>query len=258
MITQTIDNIEFKSPVWPPEKHKPVLVLIHGATLSKSFWNSQINALGDVSTPVALDLPGHGGSRGESKKSIAEYAQSVVNFIHSAHLDRHDLVLCGLSMGGAIVQELLITNPAMFTAGILINTGARLKVHPMVIESVTQNYTQFVQSMPAMSFAPGCGDTGLAQCIIAISGQNSKEAAIDDFNACHHFDVMDKVTSISCPVLVFSAEHDISTPPKFGFWLAQNIPHARHVHVEKAGHLSPMEKPDAINDEIRSFIRNLV
>lgn len=257
MITQTIDTIEFNAPVWPPDKQKPVLLLIHGATLSKTFWRDQINGLSDIATPVALDLPGHGGSSGDAKNSIAEYAQSIVDFIQSANLSGHEIVLCGLSMGGAIVQELLITYPERFKAGILMNTGARLKVHPLVIESVNQNYSQFVQSMPALSFAPGTTDAALVQRIIDIVGQNTPETAIADFNACHHFDVMDRIGNIPCPVLVFSAEHDITTPPKFGYWLSQNIPQAKHIHIDQAGHLSPMEKPDDVNRGIHTFLSEL-
>ena len=85
---------------------------------------------------IALDLPGHGKSRGDAKASIEEIAGEVESFIRSLNITQP--VVCGLSIGGAIALQLLINNGDAYQGGILINTGARLKVMPAIFETLKQ------------------------------------------------------------------------------------------------------------------------
>lgn len=254
MITKTLDRISFMTPSWPPSGDKPVILFIHGATLSKTFWENQLHGLAHVCHPVALDLPGHGDSPGEASDSVFDYADAVVSFIRAAGLDNLDIIPCGLSMGGAITQSLLISYPQLFKAGILVNTGARLKVHPVIFESVKSDYQQFIRAVPVTSLSQTTDLSKHEQQIIDIIGNNTQETALRDFTACNQFDVMGDIGQITCPVLVFSADHDLTTPAKFGLWLAENISNTRHVHIDNAGHLSPLEKPGIINEEIVRFL----
>lgn len=254
METIKIGSFEINAHSWSPDSSKPVILFIHGASLSKDFWNAQINGLSNESYPVAVDLPGHGGSGGPAKDKISDYADDIIDFITQAELSHCDLVLCGLSMGGGIVQHLIIHYPDLFKAAILINTGARLKVHPMIIESVKTDFHGFIQSMPSYSLSPSTDVTLYEKQIHAITSRSEQQTALKDFAACNTFDVMEKIERITCPVLVLSAAHDVSTPPKYGYWLSENIPHAEHVHIEHAGHLSPIEKSDRVNEAIKDFL----
>lgn len=257
MNTKSINGIEFTASCWPPDNTKPVVLLIHGATLSKTFWDAQMLGLETISTTIALDLPGHGGSQGEALDNVPAYAKCVADYITSAGIGDYDIIICGLSMGGAIAQQLLISYPDLFKAGILINTGARLKVHPMIIESIRADYSQFIRAMPRTMVAPNSDPTLFEQKIYDSIGNNTAETSLKGFHACNQFDVMADVGKIACPVLVLSAEHDTSTPVKFGDWLARNIPNATYTCVKDAGHLSPLEKPEEINKEICQFLKNL-
>jgi pimeloyl-ACP methyl ester carboxylesterase len=44
------------------------------------------------------------------------------------------------------------------------------------------------------------------------------------------------------------------TPPKYGRYLADHIPHAEFVSVAGAGHMLAMEQPDLVGDTIRDFV----
>lgn len=257
MNKQTIDGIEFNASCWPPDKNKPILLLIHGAALSKTFWDGQVMALKSVSTAIAPDLPGHGGSCGKAQTTISDYAASVVGFIRSAGISEHNIIVCGLSMGGAIVQQLLISYPELFKAGILINTGARLKVHPMIIEAIKTDFTGFIQAMPKTMASPTADPTRFEQQIFEAVESSTADISLKDFYACNQFDVMNEIDKISCPVLVLAAEHDVSTPAKYGEWLAQKIQNCTYSCIQNAGHLSPLEKPEEINGEICRFLENL-
>ncbi|MBU1171654.1 MAG: alpha/beta hydrolase [Proteobacteria bacterium] len=257
MKTMKIGPIEFNTHSWPLTPKKTTLLFIHGATLSKGFWQAQMDGLQHETNPVSIDLPGHGGSDGPGKSSIHDYAEAICDFIKMAGMNQQDVILCGMSMGGGIVLDLIIDHPHRFKAGILINTGARLKVHPMILESVKTDFTSFIRTMPTYSLSPDTAMDPFEKKIHDVASTSDKQTALMDFTACNTFDVMEKIGDITCPVLVCSAEHDLSTPPKYGFWLAQNIKQATHVHIPNAGHFSPMEKSDEINGAIKHFISKI-
>ena len=100
-------------------------------------------------------------------------------------------------------------------------------------------------------------DDGSERVIVSLADGCDADTAIGDFEACNRFDVMEKVPGISCPVLVCSAEHDVSTPVKYGLWLKDHLPSATYTLIAGSGHLSMIEKPQALNDAIRAFLSGL-
>ena len=244
-------GIGFISGHWPLEPDKPTLVFIHGAALTGVFWESQVRSLTEFANTVAIDLPGHGLSQGPGKENVSDYAQSVMDFIDLIEAPRP--VPCGLSMGGAITQQLLIDNRDRFPAGILINTGARLKVMPLVFETIEKNYSDFVE-MLCISAISRKSDAEELRVQIEACSKCQPDVALGDFRACDGFDVMEKLRLIKAPVLVLSANDDNLTPFKYGTFLEKNIRNAQLVTIEDAGHLSPIEKPQEVNKSIRDFI----
>ncbi len=127
---------------WPLDLQKPTIVFMHGAGGSRLIWHDQIKGLSARVNTVALDLPGHGRSSGTGKRTIADYAEVVVKFITETGIQ--DPILCGLSLGGAIVQQVLLNQPNLLKAGILFGTGASMKVAPTIFESIDKDYNGFV------------------------------------------------------------------------------------------------------------------
>jgi pimeloyl-ACP methyl ester carboxylesterase len=257
MKTLKTDSFEFNTGDLPVNPSMPTLLFIHGASLSKGIWDAQIDGLNDIANTFAIDLPGHGGSDGPGCDTITGYSDAVHRFILSAGIPQNSLILCGMSMGGAIVQHMLVEHPKTCQAGILINTGARLKVLPMIFESVTNDFAGFINSTPVFSLSPKTDTQIFKDHILDFSGKCDVFTALNDFRACNGFDMMDKIQTVTHPVLVLSAEHDLSTPPKYGYWLAEHIINAEHVHITNAGHFSPLEKADEINEAIRQFLIKL-
>jgi len=237
------------------DPEKPTLIFIHGAASAGSFWEGQMEFLGDAANVAALDLPGHGQDHGSGKQSVSDYAQAALDVIDAARPPRP--VLCGLSMGGAIVMDLLINDrQGLFSAGILINTGARLKTDPLIIETIEKNYPGFVKLLSAFAISKGIEPKRVASHIQAIS-ECPPAVAAGDFRACDDFDVRRRLEDIHVPTLILTASDDLLTPPAYGEFLAKNIPGACLEHVEGAGHLSPIEKPDEVNGRILDFLSRL-
>ena len=244
------EGIHFFAGDFPLSPDKPTLVFIHGAALSGGVWEGQLVALTDIANTLALDLPGHGKSAGPGKETIEDYSRSVVGFLDRLQVPRP--VPCGLSMGGAIVQRLLLSHPGRFFAGILVNTGAKLKVASLVFEAIQKDFARFpwmiCKTGLSQKTGPEVGDRVRA-CV-----QCTPEVALGDFLACDRFDVRRELPTIEAPVLVLSASEDVLTPFKYASFLVERLKHAKLTLVEGAGHLSPAEKPEVLNAAIREFM----
>ena len=117
------------------------------------FVERQVDALSPKVNTIAIDLPGHGASDGKGLEASLIMPRLVP--ILSMPPALSDPILCGLSLGGAIVQQLLIDHPERFAAGILVGTGARLKVMPAIFEAIENNDGSFIHMLNQYAFSPG-------------------------------------------------------------------------------------------------------
>jgi len=240
---------------WPLAPEKPTLIFIHGAALSKGFWAVQVEDLSDIVNTIAIDLPGHMDSKGVACERISDCAASVAQLIEQ--INAPNPVLCGLSMGGAVALELLITEPELFAAAILMHTGARLKVFPFIFESIEKDYSQYLDVAVDFSVSQKSDKAKIKEKMKDIAVTKS-DVALKDFTACDRFDVMARLNEIKAKVLVIVGDEDNITPAKYGEYLHQHIGGAQLKTIAEAGHLSPLEKPEEVSQIIRDFIKKLI
>jgi pimeloyl-ACP methyl ester carboxylesterase len=245
------NGIGYISGRWPLDPAKSTIVFIHGAGGSGAFWREQVDALTERANTVAVDLPGHGQSDGNGHDRTEDYARAVVDFINAIEAPRP--IPCGLSLGGAIVQQLLLDFPDFFKAGILISSGAKLKVAAEIFDAVEKDVKSYVDMMVKL-VASKSTDPDRVKSFKDDTARCQSEVLIKDFRACDRFDVMQRVGSITSPVLVVSAEDDLVTPPKYGEFLETSIAKASRVHILEAGHFAPLEKPEEVNRAIMEFL----
>ncbi len=251
MVRRETNGIAYVSSVWPLDEAKPTLIFIHGAGGSYVLWQGQVDGLAGKVNAVAIDLPGHGDSKGDGMGTIEDYARAVANFTRAIEAPKP--VPCGLSMGGAITQQLLLDHPDVCRAGILIGTGARLRVQPLILKTIQEDFSGYIDSF--LSFAASeKTDPERLRAIAETTAQANPQVALGDFKACDSFDVMERLPSIEVPVLVITSEEDKLTPPKYGIFLEEKIKTASRVHIQDAGHLVPAEKPDEVNRVILDFL----
>lgn len=84
------------------------LVLIHGSGGDHSHWPAALRETQEVGV-YALDLPGHGQSKGRGRDRVDDYAEVIAHFV--AELGLSNVFLVGHSLGGAIVQTLGLRAP---------------------------------------------------------------------------------------------------------------------------------------------------
>jgi pimeloyl-ACP methyl ester carboxylesterase len=244
-------EIAFNCGRWPLDPDRATLFFIHGAGESSILWPAQVEGLKERANTVALDLPGHGRSGGSARDRVPDYARVVLEFIRALGAPRP--VPCGLSMGGAITQQLLLDAPDCFPAGIIVSSGARLRVLPSMFELIRADFPGYVGLVDRLGFSAKT-PAAVKRPFLDDSLRAVPEVAAGDFGACDRFDVMARLGAIRVPVLVVSAEDDRLTPPKYAEFLEAHIPGVVRTHIRDAGHFAPIEKPAAVNAAITRFL----
>ena len=245
------EGIGYVAGQWPLDPERSTLVFLHGAGGTSILWKEQVDALAGRVNTVALDLPGRGRSRGNGRNRIEDYADVVSEFL--LRIEAPGVIPCGLSMGGAITLQLLLDHPGRFRAGILVSTGARLRVMPLILDTIRNNYDEFIKSLEVFG-ASEKTDPARLKPLIEEAATCRPEIALGDFLACDSFDVMDRLERIHVPVLVVTGEEDKLTPTKYGVLLEERIQGAQREHVRDVGHLAPVERPDEVNRVLSLFL----
>jgi len=230
------------------------IVFLHGAGGSHHTFRDQWAGLKGGVRMVIPDLPGHGRSGGSPRESVDACAAWLVDFLREIRLDR--FILAGHSMGGAIALQSALERIKGLEALVLLGTGARLRISPVIFEGIGERFKEFAPEL--VGWMTSAASSALLRDDITKDVISTRPAAfLTDFHACNGFDVMDRLGEIRVPTLVVNGDDDRLTPLKYGEYLAANIPGAVLKIIRGAGHLVMLEKPNEVNAVITSFVHSL-
>ena len=162
-------------------------------------------------------------------------------------------VICGNSLGSAVALQTALTYPEKVAGLILIGAGARLRVGAQIFTMIDENWPACIDELVTFSVTDACPEElrlRLRAMHLAVGPRSTRL----DYAACNAFDVMPRVSSIALPTLVIVGSDDRMTPPKYAAFLHEALAGSTLTVVEAAGHLPHLERPDAVNDAIRSFV----
>jgi pimeloyl-ACP methyl ester carboxylesterase len=234
---------------------KPPLVLIHGAGGSHLYWPPEIRRLTGLRV-LALDLPGHGKSGGRGQQSIAGYVQSVIDWLQAMEIYKANFT--GHSMGAAICLDLALNYPDQVNALCLIGSGAKLRVHPEIIQNLASETTfhRAITHIIAHGFSPTTPQR-LKELAEKRMLQTRQSVLYSDFTACDAFDVTGRISHVVQPTMIIHGNDDRLVPKRYAQFLADQIPNARLEIVPDAGHMVMLEKPLLVSDIMKIFFANL-
>lgn len=230
----------------------PAVVLVHGAGGTHLHWSAELRRLSGA-TVYALDLPGHGRSRGEGCDTIKGYAEAVAAFIRAVGVER--AIVTGHSMGGAIAMTLALDLDCV--AGlVLVGTGARLRVAPAILDGIRSDFAKSVELVTRFAWSSEAPSrlTELGRQALLETGP---DVLLGDFTACDRFDVMERLGEIHVPTLVVSGSVDHLTPIKYARFLTESISGARLTIVGGAGHMVMLEQSAEVERAVREFLEDI-
>jgi pimeloyl-ACP methyl ester carboxylesterase len=229
------------------------LILVHGAGGDHTHWPAELRRLPGVNIH-ALDLPGHGRSGGQGRVRVDDYADTVGLFAQDLGLEEASVV--GHSMGGAIAQILALRQPRWLVSLVLVGTGARLRVHPLILDGLKTNFEATIDTICQWAYGPSISEQMLRKGHHQLL--NIDPVVIHgDYAACDAFDVMDEVKGITLPTLIITGSADKMTPPKYGQYLHDQIPGSQLVEIKDGGHMMAVEKPVEVSQAVAQFLQVL-
>jgi len=236
----------------------PGVLCVHGSGGARGVWKAQAR-LADDRPIVALDLAGHGDSEdvdaAAGYETLAAYADDVVAVAEATDVD----VLCGNSLGGAVVMHALIERAdELDVAGaVYAGTGAKLAVLRDLRGWLANDFERAVDWLhqPGRLFEAAPDElVDVSRTAMRRTGQPVVER---DFLTAHAFDVRDELDRITVPGRAIVGEHDSLTPPRYHDYLAAELPDCDVAVVEDAAHLAMLERSAGFNAALTDFCERL-
>ena len=240
---------------------RAAVVFVHGAGLDHSVWALQGRYLAHHGRAVlAVDLPGHGRSKGPPLKTPGEMADWMLKLLDAAGVAEAALV--GHSMGALAALETAARARGRITALALLGVCVPMKVSAALLAAAKANKHLALDLINAWGHgraahlgvhcAPGLWMMGGALRLLERAAEG---VLYNDLAACERYgDGRTVAAGVRCPVLLLLGENDLMTPPQGGQELAQAIPGARAVVLENCGHMMMVERPNEVLDALRAFL----
>lgn len=243
------------------------IVFSHGLLMSSEMFRAQIEALKGEYRCIAFDHRGQGRSevtrQGYDMDNVARDAAELIRALDAAPCH-----FVGLSMGGFVGMRLAIHHPELLHSLVLMGTSAnpepRRNVRPYRLLTFIGRWFGFrliagriMRIMFGRTFLsdPARAEERQAWRRTFIANQR-KGAARAARAVIEREGVGKQLGDVKTPTLIIVGQEDIATPPKEGRKLHEAIPGSKLVVIPGAGHSSTIEQPAAVNDALRTFLRN--
>jgi len=244
----------------------PPVVLGHSFLCSGEMWGSQVPVLADRYRVINIDERGHGRSGNLAEPfDLYDMVDDVVAVLD--HLGIESAVWAGLSIGGMVAMRAAMTVPERVSGLLLLDTHAgaeasykKLKYGAMALGVRTIGVRPFLGAICKLMF----GKTTRERNTKLVTAWRERFASTDvpsmllGLGALVRRDsVVDKLRSVEASSLVIVGDEDASLPPPLSREIADALPNASLVVIPEAGHLSALEKPEAVTEAMLQFLDSL-
>ncbi|WP_017670009.1 alpha/beta hydrolase [Blastomonas sp. AAP53] len=229
---------------------RETVILVPGLLCDAVVWEHQTAALSEHYDVIIPAL-----TQQDSMAAMAEHVLSLAP---------ERFAIAGHSMGARVALEVWRQAPGRVTRLALLDTG----VHPASAEELPKRQAMLDisagQGMTALAdiwlppmVKPGLleSDTVLRAQLYAMVERMTPAIHRQQITALvNRPDAAPLLPQIACPVLIGVGELDRWSPPDQHEPMAAAIPNARMVVFEGAGHMAPMETPDAVSAALVEWI----
>ena len=233
----------------------PTLILLPGLMCDAAVWAPQCAALQAQAQCV---VPAYGLC-----DSLSAMAQQVLSQAPSERFS-----LAGHSMGGRVALEVLRLAPQRVARLALLDTGAqplpagadgeRERVGRLALLSQARRQGMRVMgSQWARAMVhPDQRDTPLFDAVLDMLERSSADQFAAQINALlTRPDASALLPTIRCPTLVLCGREDSWNPPAQHERMRDAIANAELCVIERCGHMSTLEQPQAVNDALAAWLQ---
>jgi pimeloyl-ACP methyl ester carboxylesterase len=246
------------------------LLLLHGLMAHRGFWSPQ-QPLAAHFRLIAPDLRGHRRSLADHKTlTVDRLVQDIEELV--AALDLSDAVVVGWSLGAAIAWPLLAGPASQRFAGsvivdmtpkILNEDGWNLGLSPDLVSAraaaMRDDFSTFAKNAGSAIFAQPMADgkAELARWAGAEFARNDHRAMGALWASLTDADLRPLLAGIKQPSLIVRGAHSYLYGPDTARYLADALPCAEVLELDRSGHAPNLEEPDLFNSRIKGFAAKL-
>ena len=225
------------------------LLLLPGLLCDAALYRGQIAGLADIAAPIVGDLTRHDSIAGMAAAMLAETPDYFS--------------LLGLSMGGYVAQEIMRQAPHRVIRLALLDTSARADTDEQrarrhgLIELAGKGQFKGVTPhlLPQLVSRHRLADQDVVDTVTGMAERVGHDAFVRQQTAImNRPDGHADLGRIACPTLVLCGREDALTPVALHEEMAAAIHGAALVIVEECGHLSTLERPEAVNPALREWL----
>ena len=240
----------------------PALVFVNSLGSDSRIWYGVARQLEGSFKTVLYDNRGHGLSDDPpAPYSITDLALDLSCLLDALDIDQ--AVICGISVGGLIAQEMALAYSARVRALVLCDTGARIGSVESWEQRIDTVRTGGLETMEAPTMERWFSAGFRARRPEDIRGyakmlrQTSIEGYVGTCCALRDADFREALVRIDCPTLVLCGAEDVATPPELGRELASGIRGAQFSLIDHAAHLPCIEEPKVMAERMRQFFQEV-
>ena len=237
----------------------PAVAFVNSLGTDFRIWDQVAAEVAKDHRVLLYDKRGHGLSGiGATPYAMETLTADLAGLMDHAGL--RDPVICGVSVGGMIAQQLSTTRPDLVRALVLCDTLARFGDPQMWLDRVAKieagGLAAIVDGMMQRWFGPGFHE----RSAVALDGYRNMflrqpaEGYIATCFALRDADLTPLLARIAVPTVVVVGADDGASPPDKVEAFARAIPGARFELLPDCGHIPSVEQPQRLTASLRSFL----
>jgi 2-succinyl-6-hydroxy-2,4-cyclohexadiene-1-carboxylate synthase len=244
---------------------KPYLLLVHGFLSSRAQWRPNLAALSKVSTPVIVELLGHGRSASPDDPEAYAVEAYVRRFeALRAHLGAERWFVCGQSFGAGLTIRYALEYPARVIGQVFTNSISGLSpdtrgssqeraARAAALEDGGRDALKALAFYPRPSkrLAPALWEDLVADAELASPGGVAHAIR----STVPGLSVAPDLRRIAVPTLLINGTRETAFQPLRDI-AARDIPGLTIVDVE-GGHSVNIDRADAFGQAVSDFIASL-
>tara|TARA_B110000196_G_scaffold169010_1_gene145096 strand:+ start:468 stop:1244 length:777 start_codon:yes stop_codon:yes gene_type:complete len=238
------------------DKNKATIVLLHGSGLSHIVWSLTEQYLSNQGYNVlAVDLPGHGNSKGICLKSIEEISEWLEKVFNELNISA--ITILGHSQGCLEALEYYSKYSKKVKNLIFIGGSYRMPVNQDLIDLAEAGDDQAVKLMMKWGYEGSkkfIGGNPVEKIIN--SPRDVREILAVDLIACNNYkNGSEALKTINCPTLFIFGELDKMINLEKGKKFAGLIPNSKVHIIKNCGHMIMFEKAFEMREKVSEFLK---
>lgn len=236
----------------------PVVVFANSLGTDLRLWDAVLPLLPGIRA-LRFDKPGHGLSDRRADLSIAALAEDAIALIESQA--DGPVVFVGLSIGGMIGQELAARRPDLLRGLVLSNTAAKMGTaeawNARIAAVQAGGVAGIADAVMDRWFAPAFRATPALALWRNMLVRTPADGYVAACAAIAAADLSLGTAGLRLPTLVIAGAEDGASPPDLVAATARLIPDAAFHTIPGAGHLPPVEAPEAFAALLTAFLKDI-